>query len=158
MKDKIYRNSDKLKELLIVGLIIEIIAFIGFCFEISAFKFWFWIGSGTTILGSMFFIDYYGSEGKTWFQGLDSERMKNITRKSSETIFFISIISTLIFCSPFIVEFFIKDFSTRLYVMAIILVVSIIEYILIKYIVKKTQEEMDEVIINRQENTNKKKK
>lgn len=153
MKDKIYRNSDKLKELLVVGLIIEIVAFIGFCFGISAFKFWFWIGAGIVILGSVFFIDYYSSEGKTWFQNLDNERIKNITRKSSETIFYISIISTLVFCSPFIAEFFIKDFSTKLYVMAIILVVSVIEYFLIKCVVKKTQEQMDEIIALRESST-----
>ena len=96
--------------------------------------------------------DYFSSEGKTWYRGLDAEREKSITRKSSETIFFIAIICVFIFCSPFIAEFVIKDFSLKLSVMAIVLGVSIIEFILIKYVVKKTQEQMDELIANREAN------
>ena len=148
-----YRNSGKLRKLLVVGLIIEIIAFVGLYFNINQFRFFFWIGAGFTSLGSIFYIDYFASEGKTWFKGLDAKRAKNITRKSSETIFFIAIICFFIFCSPFIVENFIKDFSVKPSVMAIILVVSIIEFILIKYVVKKTQEQMDEIIALRESNT-----
>lgn len=146
MKDKLYRNSDKLTRLLMIGLIIEIVSFAGACFDINTLKYWFWIGAGMTILGSVFYIDYYGSEGKTWFKKLDNKRNKNITRKSSEIIFTTAIISTLIFCLPFIVEFFIKDFSTNIIVMSVVLVVSIIETIIIRYIVKKTKEQMEEVI------------
>lgn len=152
MKDKLYRNSGKLRKLLNVGIIIEIITFIGLCFNMSRLSSLFWIGAGFVIVGSMFYIDYFSSEGKTWFRGLDAERAKNITRKSSETIFFIAIICVFIFCSPFITEFVIKDFSVKLSVMAVILVVSIIEFILIKYVVKKTQEQMDEIIATREAN------
>ena len=63
MKDKLYRNSDKLTRLLMIGLIIEIVSFAGACFDINTLKYWFWIGAGMTILGSVFYIDYYGSEG-----------------------------------------------------------------------------------------------
>lgn len=73
MKDKLYRNSGKLKKLLNIGIIIEIIAFVGLCFNINRFSYFFWIGAGFTILGSVFYIDYFSNEGKTWFKGLDAE-------------------------------------------------------------------------------------
>ncbi len=58
----------------IIGLIIEVISFIGCCFNIDAFIYWFWIGEGLKMFGSMYFIDLYSKEGKTWFKKLDKKR------------------------------------------------------------------------------------
>ena len=74
----------------IIGVIIEIISFIGCCFNIDAFKNWFWIGAGLNMIGTIYFIDAWGKEGKTWFKKLDKKRDKNLTRKSSELIFFLA--------------------------------------------------------------------
>ncbi len=139
----------------IIGLIIEVISFIGCCFNIDAFINWFWIGEGLKMFGSIYFIDLYSKEGKTWFKKLDKKRDKNLTRKPSELIFFLEIAETIIVSLVFVAEFVIKDFSQQFSTIMGIFIYSIISLIVILIVVERTYRHVD-LLINNVENKKKK--
>lgn len=145
MKDRII-NTKSLKLLLIVGSIVELISYVCYCFGLPIFKHCFWVGTGMFGLGLILLIDYFSSEGKTWFKRLDKKMDKNLTWKSSEFIFLVSLGGISLFCIPFIVELWIKGFSTKLPVLSFILIVSIILLILISVVIKRTTKEVEEII------------
>lgn len=132
----------------IIGLIIEVVSFIGCCFNVEAFTYWFWIGEGIKMLGTIYFIDLYSKEGKTWFKSLDKKRDKNLTRKSSELIFFLEIAEAMIVCLVFIAEFVIKDFSQQFSTIMGVFIYSIISLVVILIIVEKTYKHVDLLIDN----------
>lgn len=133
-----------------IGIIIEIISFIGCCFNIEPFKYWFYIGSGINILGLVFFIDQWGKEGKTWYKDLDKKRDKNLTRKSSELIFFISIAQVMIFSLVFIAEFWIRDFSMQFETIMGLFIMSMVCLIIVLIIVERTHREVEMLIAHRE--------
>lgn len=142
-------NSIKrVNKMQIIGLIIEVISFIGCCLNIAAFTYWFWIGEGIKMIGTIFFIDLYGREGKTWFKNLDKKRDKNLTRKSSELIFLLEIAETLIVCLIFIAEFFIKDFSQEFSTIMGVFIYSIVSLLVVLIVVEKTYKHVDLLIDN----------
>lgn len=134
----------------IIGIIIEIISFIGCCFNIEPFTYWFYIGVGLNIIGTVYFIDKWGKEGKTWFRDLDNKRDKNLTRKSSEIIFFISIAEVMVFSIVFIVEFWLKDFSKQFSTIMGLFIFSMVCLAVILFIVERTYKEVELLIINRE--------
>lgn len=139
----------------IIGLIIELISFIGCCLNVEAFIYWFWIGEGIKMFGTIYFIDLYSKEGKTWFKNLDKKRDKNLTRKSSELIFFLEVAETMIVCLVFIAEFVIKDFSHQFSTIMGVFIYSIISMLAILIIVERTFKHVD-LLIDNIENKNKK--
>ncbi len=100
------------------------------------------------MFGSMYFIDLYSKEGKTWFKKLDKKREKNLTRKPSELIFFLEIAETIIVSSVFVAEFVIKDFSQQFSTIMGIFIYSIISLIVILIVVEKTYRHVDLLIDN----------
>ena len=144
----------RLNKLQIIGVIIEIISFIGCCFNIDAFKNWFWIGAGLNMMGTIYFIDAWGREGKTWFKKLDKKRDKNLTRKSSELIFFLAIAQTMIICLVFIAEFWWEDFSKQFSTIMGIFIMTMVFLVIILMIVERTFKEVD-IIATRKDNIKK---
>lgn len=133
----------RLKKTQIVVTIIEVISFIGCCFNIDAFKYWFWIGTGLNMMGTVYFIDAWSREGKTRFRKLDRKRDKNLTRKSSELIFFLAIAQAMIISLVFVAEFWIKDFSQQFSTIMGIFIMTMVFSIVILIVVEKTFKQVD---------------
>lgn len=137
-------NSIKrLNKFQIVGFIIQVISFIGCCFKIDAFTNWFWIGTSLIIIGGIYFIDFWGKEGKTRYKKLDKKRDKNLTRKTSEFIFFLAVVQAMLVSSAFIVEFLIKDFSKRFSTITGIFIITTLCLIVTLIVVEKTFRQVD---------------
>ena len=133
----------RLNKTQIIGVIIEIISFIGCCFNIDAFKNWFWIGIGLNMIGTTYFIDFWSKEGKTRFRKLDKKRDKNLTRKSSEFIFLLTIAQAMVISLVFIAEFVIKEFSKQFPTIMGIFIMTMVFLVIILMIVERTFKEVD---------------
>ena len=137
-------NSIKrLNKFQIIGFIIQIISFIGCCFKIEAFTNWFWIGSSLVIMGGIYFVDFWGKEGKTRYKKLDKKRDKNLTRKTSEFIFFLSIAQVLLVSLSFIIEFWLKDYSKRFSTITGTFIITTLCLIITLIVVEKTFKQVD---------------
>ncbi len=133
----------RLRKFQIIGIIIQIISFIGCCFKIDAFTHWFWIGTSLLIIDGIHFIDVWGKEGKTRYRKLDKKRDKNLTRKTSEFIFFLAIAEAMIVSLVFIAEFWSKDFYKRFYTITGIFIMTTICLIITLVAVEKTFRQVD---------------
>lgn len=133
----------RLKKFQIIGVILQIISFIGCYLNIDAFTYWFWIGTGLNLMGTIYFIDIWSKEGKTRFRKLDNKRDKNLTRKSSELIFFLTIVESMFISIVFIAEFWIKDFSKQFSTILSVFIMSLVVLIVILIVVEKTFKQVD---------------
>lgn len=91
------------------------------------------------MMGTIYFIDAWGREGKTLFKKLD----KNLSRKSSELIFFLAIAQTILICLVFIAEFWWKDFSKQFSTIMGIFIMTMAFLVIILMIVERTFKEVD---------------
>ncbi len=137
-------NSIKrLNKFQIIGLLIQIISFIGCSFKIDGFTNWFWIGTSLLMMGEIFFTDFWGKEGKTRYRKLDKKRDKNLTRKTTEFIFSLVVIQAMIICLAFIIEFWVVDFSKRFTTIIGTLILTTLCLIIILMVVEKTFRQVD---------------
>ena len=133
----------RLKKFQIIGVILQIRSFIGCYLNIDVFTYWFWIGTGLNLMGTIYFIDIWSKEGKTRFRKLDKKRDKNLTRKSSELIFFLAIVESMFISIVFIAEFWIKDFSKQFFTILSVFIMSLAVLIVILIVVEKTFKQVD---------------
>lgn len=94
-------------------------------------------------MGTIYFIDIWSKEGKTRFRKLDNKRDKNLTRKSSELIFFLTIVESMFISIVFIAEFWIKDFSKQFSTILSVFIMSLVVLIVILIVVEKTFKQVD---------------
>ena len=100
----------RLNKIQVVSLILLIISFILVCFNINNSTDFFWVSLGLNMFGYLKFITKWSKEGKTGNRKADKNYNKNLTRKSSEFIFFMVVAYYLVICICVIADIWIKDF------------------------------------------------
>ncbi len=84
----------------------------------------FWLCLGLNMGGYLLFTTKWSNEGKTWYSKIDNKYNKNLTRKPSETIFFMLVAYYILICIVVIADIFIDNFMNEsimaLYVIAIL--------------------------------------
>lgn len=100
----------RLNKIQVVSLILLVVSFILVCFGINNSTNFFWISLGLNMLGYLMFITKWSREGKTGNRKIDRSYEKNLTRKSSEFIFFMVVAYYLVICICVIADIWIKDF------------------------------------------------
>lgn len=100
----------RLNKIQVVSLILLVVSFILVCLGISNSANFFWISLGLNMFGYLMFITKWSKEGKTGNRKIDKSYDKNLTRKSSEFIFFMVVAYYLVICVCVIADFWIKDF------------------------------------------------
>lgn len=100
----------RLNKIQVVSLILLVVSFILVCFAINNSTNFFWVSLGLNMLGYLMFITKWSREGKTGNRKIDKSYDKNLTRKSSEFIFFMVVAYYLVICICIIADIWIKDF------------------------------------------------
>ena len=100
----------RLNKIQVVSLILLVVSFILVCFAINNSTNFFWVSLGLNMLGYLMFITKWSKEGKTGNRKIDKSYDKNLTRKSSEFIFFMVVAYYLVICICVIADIWIKDF------------------------------------------------
>lgn len=100
----------RLNKIQVVSLILLVVSFILVCFGINNSTNFFWVSLGLNMLGYLMFITKWSKEGKTGNRKIDKSYDKNLTRKSSEFIFFMVVAYYLVICICVIADIWIKDF------------------------------------------------
>lgn len=100
----------RLNKIQVVSLVLLVVSFILVCFGINNSTNFFWVSLGLNMLGYLMFITKWSKEGKTGNRKIDKSYDKNLTRKSSEFIFFMVVAYYLVICICVIADIWIKDF------------------------------------------------
>lgn len=100
----------RLNKIQVVSLILLVASFILVCCGINNSTNFFWVSLGLNMLGYLMFITKWSKEGKTGNRKIDKSYDKNLTRKSSEFIFFMVVAYYLVICICVIADIWIKDF------------------------------------------------
>ena len=100
----------RLNKIQVVSLILLIISLILICFNVNNSTNFFWVSLGLNMLGYLMFISKWSREGKTGNRKIDRSYEKNLTRKSSEFIFFMVVAYYIVICICVIADMWIKDF------------------------------------------------
>lgn len=84
----------------------------------------FWIFVGINLFSFTTFTTKWGNEGKTWLKKMDKKYDKNLTRKPSETLFFMMVAYYILVCLVLVGDFFFKNFMNEsiiaIYVIAVL--------------------------------------
>ncbi len=100
----------RLNKIQVVSLILLVVSFSLVCFNVHNSENFFWVSLGLNMLGYLMFISKWSREGKTGNRKIDKSYDKNLTRKSSEFIFFMVVAYYLVICICIIADIWIKDF------------------------------------------------
>ena len=100
----------RLNKIQVVSLILLVASFILVCCGINNSTNFFWVSLGLNMLGYLIYITKWSKEGKTGNRKVDKSYDKNLTRKSSEFIFFMVVAYYLVICFCVIADIWIKDF------------------------------------------------
>ena len=103
----------RLNKIQVVSLILLIISLILVCFTVNNSTNFFWVSLGLNMLGYLMFISKWSREGKTGNRKIDRSYEKNLTRKSSEFIFFMVVAYYIVICICVIADMWIKDFMNE---------------------------------------------
>lgn len=103
----------RLNKIQVVSLILLIISLILVCFNVNNSTNFFWVSLGLNMLGYLMFISKWSREGKTGNRKIDRSYEKNLTRKSSEFIFFMVVAYYIVICICVIADMWIKDFMNE---------------------------------------------
>lgn len=139
----------------VVSIILLIVSFILFCCEIHNSENYFWISLGLNMLGYLMFITKWSREGKTGNRKIDKSYDKNLTRKSSEFIFFMVVAYYLIICLCVIAGIWIKDFMYQFGSILGMFSVALICNFLSLGIVDRTSKEVEILLKGGKKNGNK---
>ena len=145
MVNKIKRLN-KIQIVSIIGLIISLVLIL---FNVKGIYNWFWIFTGIGILGIVKFIDKWCIEGRTWFRMFDKKYDKNLTRKSSELLFFILVAYVLVICMFFIIEFWKPAITKDLSVIIGVFIATIVYHIILLLVVDKTSKQVIDIAENK---------
>lgn len=145
----------RLNKIQIVSLILLIISFILVCFGINNSTNFFWVSLGLNMLGYLMFITKWSKEGKTGNRKIDKSYDKNLTRKSSEFIFFMVVAYYLVICICVIADIWIKDFMYQFGTILGLFGMSFIWSFLSLAIVDRTSKEVELILKGGKKNGNK---
>lgn len=108
----------------------------------------FWLFLGLNMLGFLLFSIKWSSEQRTWSKKMDKNYSQNFTRKSSETIFWMSGAYYLLICIVIVADYFIKDFRFELDTIIALYIISIVCNYLGLIVVDKTMKHVIEYTEN----------
>lgn len=136
----------RLNKLQIVSLILLVVSFILVCFSIDNSTNFFWFSLGLNMFGYLMFITKWSREGKTGNRKIDKSYDKNLTRKSSEFIFFMVVAYYLIICICVVAGIWIKDFMYQFGTILGLFILSFISNFLSLAIVDRTSKEVELIL------------
>ena len=136
----------RLNKIQIVSLILLIISFILVCFNVNNNTNFFWVSLGLNMLGYLMFITKWSREGKTGNRKLGKSYDKNLTRKSSEFIFFMVVAYYLVICICVVADIWIKDFMYQFGTILGLFSVAFIWNFLSLAIVDRTMKEVELIL------------
>ena len=145
----------RLNKIQVVSLILLVVSFILVCFGINNSTNFFWVSLGLNMLGYLMFITKWSKEGKTGNRKIDKTYDKNLTRKSSEFIFFMVVAYYLVICICVIADIWIKDFMYQFGTILGLFGMSFIWSFLSLAIVDRTSKEVELILKGGKKNGNK---
>ena len=148
----------RLNAIQIISLLIMIISYILHLFKIENMDSLFWAGVGLNMLGILLFNNKWGKEGKTWYKDLDKNYDKNLTRKPSDTMFFMIIGYYFVICLMILNDLIAVKQIFSSYNMLPLLCISLICNNKGLVIVDKTSKEVKTMILEYEKKLNKKNK
>jgi len=114
----------RLNKLQIISTILLTISFIMTLCNVYNSNNLFWLCIGLNMSGFLLFTMKLSNEGKTWYSKIDKKYSKNLTRKPSDTIFYMLGAYYILVCIVVIGDMFIENFMNEsilaLYVIAIL--------------------------------------
>ena len=145
----------RLNKIQVVSLILLVASFILVCFGINNSTNFFWVSLGLNMLGYLMFITKWSKEGKTGNRKIDKSYDKNLTRKSSEFIFFMVVAYYLDICICVIADIWIKDFMYQFGTILGLFGMAFIWNFLSLAIVDRTSKEVELILKGGKKNGNK---
>ena len=136
----------RLNKIQVVSLILLIISFILVCFNVNNSTNFFWVSLGLNMFGYLMFISKWSKEGKTGNRKIDKSYDKNLTRKSSEFIFFMVVAYYLVICICVVADIWIKDFMYQFGTILGLFSVAFIWNFLSLAIVDRTMKEVELIL------------
>jgi hypothetical protein len=136
----------RLNKIQVLSLVLLVVSFIMFCLGINNSSNFFWVCLGLNMYGYLIFIVKWSKEGKTGNRRIDKNYDKNLTRKSSEFIFFMVIAYYLIICICVIADFWIQDFMYQFGTILGLFSIAIIWNFLSLAIVDRTSKEVELIL------------
>lgn len=136
----------RLNKIQVVSLILLVASFILVCCGINNSTNFFWVSLGLNMLGYLMFITKWSKEGKTGNRKIDKSYDKNLTRKSSEFIFFMVVAYYLVICICVIADIWIKDFMYQFGTILGLFSMSFIWNLLSLAIVDRTSKEVELIL------------
>ncbi len=145
----------RLNKIQVVSLILLVASFILVCCGINNSTNFFWVSLGLNMLGYLMFITKWSKEGKTGNRKIDKSYDKNLTRKSSEFIFFMVVAYYLVICICVIADIWIKDFMYQFGTILGLFSMAFIWNFLSLAIVYRTSKEVELILKGGKKNGNK---
>lgn len=139
----------------VISIILLIVSFILFCCGIHNSEYFFWVSLNLNMLEYLMFITKWSREGKNGNSKIDKNYNKNLTRKSSEFIFFMVVAYYLIICLRVITGIWIKDFMYQFCSILGMFSVAIICNFLSLGIINRTSKEVEILLKGGMKNGNK---
>lgn len=145
----------RLNKIQVVSLILLIISLILVCFNVNNSTNFFWVSLGLNMLGYLMFISKWSREGKTGNRKIDRNYEKNLTRKSSEFIFFMVVAYYIVICICVIADMWIKDFMHEFGTILGLFSMAFIWNFLSLAVVDRTMKEVELILKGGKKNENK---
>ena len=145
----------RLNKIQVVSLILLIISLILVCFNVNKSTNFFWVSLGLNMLGYLMIISKWSREGKTGNRKIDRSYEKNLTRKSSEFIFFMVVAYYIVICICVIADMWIKDFMNEFGTILGLFSMAFIWNFLSLAVVDRTMKEVEIILKGGNKNGNK---
>lgn len=145
----------RLNKIQVVSLILLIISLILVCFNVNNSTNFFWVSLGLNMLGYLMFISKWSREGKTGNRKIDRSYEKNLTRKSSEFIFFMVVAYYIVIYICVIADMWIKDFMHEFGTILGLFCMAFIWNFLSLAVVDRTMKEVELILKGGKKNGNK---
>lgn len=145
----------RLNKIQVVSLVLLIVSFILVCFSVNNSTNFFWVSLGLNMLGYLMFISKWSREGKTGNRKADKNYNKNLTRKSSEFIFFMVVGYYIVICICVIADIWIKDFMYEFGTILGLFSMAFIWNFLSLAVVDRTMKEVELILKGGKKNGNK---
>lgn len=142
----------------VISLIGVLITFILIVLDVNNIIHLFWVFIGLHIGGTVMFTDKWSKEGLTTYRKLDKNWNKNLTRKTSETIFFSLIVYTLIVCAIILITTITPQVAENNVWYITLVILTIILDVILLYSVDKTAREVKELEIKKINDSNDRRK
>lgn len=132
----------RLNKLQIISIILLLITLVLAILNVPRIKYLYWYALGLNLFSFIKFIDKWAREGKTGYKNTDKRYDNNLTRKSSEIIFFMLVAYGLVICATVMVDCFVKDYMYGLETIIGLFVFAIVWNYIVLTIVDKTYKEI----------------